>query len=78
MDNLTHLSWTFDTPPHELLKCKLYGYGIGGKTLKWIDSFLFQAAASCSNKWSKIRFGPCSVRCPSGHRSRTIVVLIVY
>ena len=23
----------FDTPPHELLKCKLYGYGIGGKTL---------------------------------------------
>ena len=37
---MTHLSWTFDTPPHELLKCKLYGYGIGGKTLKWIDSFL--------------------------------------
>ena len=30
----------FDTPPHELLKCKLYDYGIGGKTLKWIDSFL--------------------------------------
>ena len=25
-------------PPH--LKCKLYGYGIGGQTLKWIDSFL--------------------------------------
>ena len=23
----------FDTPPQELLKCKLYGYGIGGKTL---------------------------------------------
>ena len=30
----------FDIPLHELLKCKLYGYGIGGKTLKWIDSFL--------------------------------------
>ena len=30
----------FDTLPHELLKCKLYGYGIGWKTLKWIDSFL--------------------------------------
>ena len=30
----------FDTTPHELLKCKLYGYGIGGKTLKWLDSFL--------------------------------------
>ena len=30
----------FDTPPHKLLKSKLFGYGIGGKTLKWIDSFL--------------------------------------
>ena len=24
----------FDTPPHELLKSKLFSYGIGGKTLK--------------------------------------------
>ena len=30
----------FDTPPHELLKCKLHGYGISEKTLVWIDSFL--------------------------------------
>ena len=30
----------FDTPPHELLKCKLHGYDISGKTLVWIDSFL--------------------------------------
>ena len=30
----------FDTPPHELLKSKLKGCGIGGKTLKWTDSFL--------------------------------------
>ena len=30
----------FDTPPHELLKSKVFSYGIGGKTLKWIDSFL--------------------------------------
>ena len=30
----------FDTPPHDLLKSKLFSYGIGGKTLKWIDSFL--------------------------------------
>ena len=29
----------FDTPPHKLLKSKLFSYGIGGKTLKWIDSF---------------------------------------
>ena len=30
----------FDTSPHELLKSKLLSYEIGGKTLKWIDSFL--------------------------------------
>ena len=24
----------FDIPPHELLKSKLFGYGIGGKTLR--------------------------------------------
>ena len=30
---------TFDTPTHELLKGKLFSYGIGGKILKWIDSF---------------------------------------
>ena len=30
----------YDTPPHELLKSKLLSYGIGGKTLEWIDSFL--------------------------------------
>ena len=30
----------FDTPPHELLKSKLFSYGIDGKTIKWIDAFL--------------------------------------
>ena len=30
----------FDTPPHELLKSKLFSYGNGGKTLKWINLFL--------------------------------------
>ena len=30
----------FDTPSHELLKSKLFSYEIGGKTLKWTDSFL--------------------------------------
>ena len=29
----------FDTPPHELLKSKLFSYGIGGKTLEWINAF---------------------------------------
>ena len=31
---------TFDTPPHELLKSKLFSYGIGGTTLNWINAFL--------------------------------------
>ena len=30
----------FDRPPHQLLKSKLFSFGIGGKTLKWTDSFL--------------------------------------
>ena len=30
----------FDTPLHELLKSKLFSYGIKGKTMKWIDAFL--------------------------------------
>ena len=29
----------FDIPPHELLKSKLFSYGIGGKTLEWINAF---------------------------------------
>ena len=43
-DRLTHSYWISKKrlihPPHELLKSKLFSYGIGGKTLKWIDSFL--------------------------------------
>ena len=30
----------FDIAPQDLLKSKLFRYGIGGKTLKWIYSFL--------------------------------------
>ena len=30
----------FDTPPHELLKSKLFSYGIDGTTLKRIIAFL--------------------------------------
>ena len=42
-DRLTHSYWSLKrhyTPPHELLKSKLFSYGIGGKTFKLIDSFL--------------------------------------
>ena len=34
------LEKAFDTPPHELLKSKLFSYGIGGKTIKWMNAFL--------------------------------------
>ena len=34
------LKKAFDTPPHELLKSKLFSYGIGGTTLKWINALL--------------------------------------
>ena len=41
---MTHSYWILKRhlihPPQELLKSKLFSYGIGGKTLKWIDSFL--------------------------------------
>ena len=51
----------FDTPPHELLKSKLFSYGIGGKTLKWIDTFLcFRQLGSWARKWG-MRFQP--VKC---------------
>ena len=37
---ILHFENALDTPQNELLKSKLFSYGIGGKTLKWIDSFL--------------------------------------
>ena len=43
--SVLHLYWSLKRhskppPAHELLKSKLFSYGIGGKTLKWIDYFL--------------------------------------
>ena len=67
----------FDTPPHELLKSKLFSYVIGGKTLKWIDSFLcFRKKTSCC-KWSKIWLGSGFVGCPP-RWSWSLVVLSVH
>ena len=57
----------FDTPPHEFLKSKLFGCGIGGKTLKWIDSFR-----------SKIGLGPGFVWCPTEHCPWSLVVFLVH
>ena len=43
-DRLTHSYWILKRhlihPLMNSLKAKLFSYGIGGKTLKWIDSFL--------------------------------------
>ena len=58
---------SFDTPLHELLEYKLYGYDIGGKTLKWIYTFLCGRQQRVAvNEWSKIRFGSRFVRCHQG------------
>ena len=52
----------FDTVPHELLKSKLHQYGITGKILGWIDSFLSQRKqqvrvnGECSD-WSNVASG---------------------
>ena len=52
----------FDTPPHELLKSKLFGSGISGKTLKWIDSFLCYrqqrvVVNGAKSDWAPVLFG---------------------
>ena len=67
----------FDTPPHELLKSKLFCYGISGKTLKWIDSFL------CYKKQRVVVNGETSgwapvLSCPTRDRSWSFVVLFVH
>ena len=67
----------FDTPPpppHELLKSKLFSFGIGEKNYEMDRCFpVFQATESCC-KWSLIRLGPRCVRRPTGHRSWSPVV----
>ena len=66
----------FDIPPDELLKSKLFGCGIGGKTLKWIDSF-FVLQTTASYKRCKIRLGPGFVWYPTGHCRWSLVVFFV-
>ena len=59
----------FDTTPHELLKSKLFSYGIGGKTLKWIDSFLCFRQQRVVINGLKSDWTPILSGCPPGHRS---------
>ena len=64
----------FGTCPHELLKSKLFSYGIGGKTMKWIDAFLCFRQHRVVVKLVKSDLGPRYVRCPTGHRSWSLIV----
>ena len=68
----------FDTPPHELFKSKLFSYRIGGKTFKWIDSFLCFRQQRVFINGVKSDWAPVFVGCPPEHRSWSLVVLSVH
>ena len=56
----------FVTPPHELLKCKLHGYGISGKTLVRVDSLLFNRQQRVVVNSAKLRWTPGLSGVPQG------------
>ena len=63
----------FDTPLHDLLKCKLYGYDIRGKTLKWLDSFLCFRQQRVVANGIKSDLGPVLSGVPQGTVHRPLL-----
>ena len=75
----------FDTPPQELLKSKLFGCGIGGKTLKRIDFFsVLQTTAvkGAKSDWAQVLsgvphgtvLGPCCFLCTLMISQQTLIL----
>ena len=67
----------FDTPQHGLLKSKLFSYGIGGKTSKWINAFLCYrqqrvVVNSVKSDWAHV----CRILCPTGNFAWPLVILL--
>ena len=56
----------FDTPPHEFLKCKLFGYCIRDKTVLWIDSFLCTRQQRVVINGAKLKWAPVLSSVPQG------------
>ena len=52
----------FDTVPHKRLLAKLYGYGIGGKLLKWIATIPGGTSTTSHRKWQQIIMDPSHER----------------
>ena len=64
----------FDTHPHELIKSKLFCYGIYGETLKWINAFLYHRQQRVVVNGVKSDWAPVV----SWHCSFPLVILLAY